>query len=78
MWDADVEMTVVGLAVAQLFGERPLPLNFSRYLDWCAGCCSPLLMVILWQCVDDLISIERTSSIDSARDAWLIFAALCG
>lgn len=45
--------------MAQLFGERSSPLNFSRYPDWCAFCCAALFMVILRQCVDDLISIER-------------------
>ena len=30
------------------------------------------------QCVDDLISMERSSTVDSARTAWLVFADLCG
>ena len=33
---------------------------------------------MFWQCVDDLISMERGATVDSARDAWLIFAELCG
>ena len=32
-WDADDERTVVGLAVAQVFGGMSAPLNFSRYPD---------------------------------------------
>ena len=37
-----------------------------------------LFFVVVWQCVDDSIAIERASTIDSARDAWLAFAELCG
>ena len=33
-WDADNEQTVVGLAVAHLFGGMSAPLNFSRYQAW--------------------------------------------
>jgi len=40
MWDAEACETVVGLAVAQLFGEKSAPLNFPRYPDWCAKSCS--------------------------------------
>ena len=78
MWDADACRTVVGLAVAQLFGGKSSPLNFSRYPDWCSKCCASLFSIIFWQCVDDLISMERYSTVNSARDAWLAFAGLCG
>ena len=71
-------MAMVGLAVAQLFGSRASPLNFPRYPDWCSVCCATLFLATMLQCVDDLISMERSSTIESARDAWLIFADLCG
>ena len=35
-------------------------------------------LVLFWQCVDDLINIERSSTVASAREAWLAFANLCG
>ena len=77
-WDADDERTLVGLAVAQLFGGMSAPLNFSRYPDWCTWVCSVFFLVLFWQCVDDLINIERSSTVASAREAWLAFASLCG
>ena len=78
MWDADALETVVGLAFAQLFGGKSAPPNFSRFPEWCAKCCSALFPVLFWQCVGDLISIERCSTVGSARDAWLAFAGLSG
>ena len=38
----------------------------------------PLVSSHLVVCVDDLISIERLSTVVSAREAWQSFAALCG
>ena len=78
MRDAEALETVVGLALAQLFVGKSAPLNFSRFPDWRAKCCSALFLVLFWQCVDDLISIERSSTVESARNAWLEFAGLCG
>ena len=78
MWDAIRCRVVIGLAAAQLFGSRSAPLNFSRYPDWCSYCCSVLFLSILWQCIDDLISMERSSTINSSRESWLTFADCCG
>ena len=78
MWDVVRYRVVIGLAVAQIFGLRSGPLNFSRYPDWCSYCCSVLFLSILWQCVDDLISMERLSTINSSRESWLTFADCCG
>ena len=78
LWDAARQCLVVGLAVAQLFGSRSAPLNFSRYPDWCAFVCSRLFRVAMSQCIDDLICIERWATIESARASWLAFAGLCG
>ena len=78
MWDVDALRTVVGLAVAQLFGGKSAPLNyFARFPDWCSHCCSILFLVVFWQCVDDLILMERVATVNFARDVWLVFADLC-
>ena len=77
-WDPERLRIVVFLAVAQLFGSRSAPLNFSRFPDWCSFCCAALFCISMGQCVDDLISIERWSTVSSARTAWLLFAKLCG
>jgi hypothetical protein len=78
MWDPLQKQIVVGLAVAQIFGSRSAPLNFSRYPDWCKHVCMALLRGVFDQCIDDLICIERLSTTSSARSSWLCFANLCG
>ena len=69
---------VVGLAVAQTFGSRSAPLNFSRYTDWCKHVCMVLFLCVFDQCIDDLINMERSSTVSSARTFWLCFAEMCG
>jgi hypothetical protein len=78
LWNPIEAKTVVGLAVAQLFGSRSSPLNFSRFPDWCSFVCSRLFLLGLWQCIDDLIAIERQVTAPSGREAWLVLAACCG
>ena len=47
MWDAYALRVVIGMAVAQLFGSRSAPLNFSRYADWCSKCGDPIPVGVL-------------------------------
>jgi len=35
-------------------------------------------MVVFDQCIDDLINMERSATVSSARTAWLSFADMCG
>ena len=37
-----------------------------------------IFTVPLSHCVDDMISVERETTAPSARQAWLLFASLCG
>jgi len=78
MWDPAQLRLVVGLAVAHIFGSRSAPLNFSRYPDWCKHVCMVLFLCIFDPCIDDLINMERSSTVSSARTSWLSFADMCG
>ena len=59
MWDAVRRCIVVDHAVAQIFGSRSAPPNFSRYPDWCAFVCARLFLIAMNQFIDDPICMER-------------------
>ena len=66
------------LVYSQIFGGRSPPLNFTRYPAWKCECMCMIHGAPMSHCVDDVISVEQASTIDSGRDAWLHFAGLCG
>ena len=70
--------TVFGGAVSQLFGSGSAPLNFSRYPSWCTWAVSVLFLLPMEQCVDDLLSVERLTTMFSGYRSWRVFAAICG
>jgi hypothetical protein len=53
-------------------------LNFSRFPEWAAEIMASLWAVPATSCVDDVISVERSSTADSARDAWICFTSETG
>ena len=61
-----------------MFGSKSAPLNFSRFPAWCCAALAVAYGVPASHCVDDMISIERLSTIGSGRTSWLLFARLCG
>ena len=69
---------VFGAAVSQLFGSGTAPLNFSRYPSWCTWSVAVLFLLPMEQCVDDLLSVERASTMLSGFHCWRAFAQACG
>ena len=78
MWCALTSSVVFGAAVSQLFGSGSAPLNFSRYPAWCTWSVAVLFLLPMEQCVDDLLSVERCTTMLSGYHAWRSFAAVCG
>ena len=78
MWCAVTSSVVFGAAVSQLFGSGTAPLNFSRYPAWCTWAVSILYLLPMEQCVDDLLSVERVTTMLSGYHCWRSFADACG
>ena len=78
MWCHVTSSIVFGAAVSQLFGSGSAPLNFSRYPDWCTWAVAVLFLVPMEQCVDDLLSVERATTMLSGFQAWRALALCCG
>ena len=78
MWCPVVCSVVFGAAVSQLFGSGTAPLNFSRYPSWCTWMVSILFLLPMEQCVDDLLSVERATTMLSGFHCWRSFAVACG
>ena len=78
MWSAVSSSVVFGAAVSQLFGSGSAPLNFSRFPAWCTWSVAVLFLLPMEQCVDDLLSVERASTMLSGFHAWRSFAAARG
>ena len=78
MWCTLTSSVVFGAAVSQLFGSGTAPLNFSRFPSWCTWSVSVLFLLPMEQCVDDLLSVERQSTMLSGYHCWRSFAASCG
>ena len=78
MWCALTSSVVYGAAVSQLFGSGSAPLNFSRYPSWCTWSVAVLFLLPMEQCVDDLLSVERLTTMLSGYHCWRAFASVCG
>ena len=69
---------VLFMAVTQIFGSGNVPLNFTRYADFCCRALSALFEIPATHCVDDVIVLEVLKTIHSAFSCWRSFAVLCG
>ena len=54
------------------------PFKFSRYPAWCAWSVAVLFLLPMEQCVDDLLSVERETTMMSGFHCWRSFARACG
>ena len=70
MWCALSGSVVCGAAVSQLFGSGSAPLNLSRYPSWCTWSVAVLFLLPMEQCVDDLLSVERLTTMLSGFHCW--------
>ena len=77
-WDYNRKCTVLGIAVAQLFGGKTAQLNFTRIPAWCCQAVAVLFDVAMIHCVDDMLCIERAETATAAYQSWRLFADLCG
>ena len=78
MWCPITCSIVYGAAVSQLFGSGAAPLNFSRYPSWCTWLVAILFLLPMEQCVDDLLSVERATTMSSGFHCWRAFPSACG
>ena len=78
VWSHFAQMTHFWLQRTQLFGSRVAPLNFSRISLWMLLVMASTFAVPMTCCVDDVICIERASSISSAYLCWRIMCDLAG
>ena len=71
-------MAVFFLSFCQVFGSKSAPLNFSRFPAWMCEIMAHSFAAPVTHCVDDMLSVERLATVDSAREAWLVLSQLCG
>ena len=62
----------------QLFGVRSSPGNFARYPACCCYAIAVLALIPAAHCVDDMLVVERASTIATAWVFWRTFADCCG
>ena len=78
VWCPEEEMVHYFLALTQLFGGRLGPQNFSRYPAWLCFLMSYAFVVPIQHCVDDMCSIERSSTVTHGWQAWREAATILG
>ena len=62
----------------QLFGGKSCPVNFARVPDWCCHALSSITGLATSQCVDDVLAVDRKTTIFSGWLVWRVSAACCG
>ena len=77
-WDPCKCRPAFMVPLTQVFGGRSTPLNFARYPSWCCYAMACLGALPAEHCVDDIITAERASTIQSGWRLWRTFADLCG
>ena len=78
IWSSEHQCQVFGVGGAQLFGCSLAPANFCRIPDWCAHVGSRLFALVLIHCSDDVMTVERSSTVKLAFRVWRKFAEICG
>ena len=66
------------LVLSQVFGGRTPPINFARYPAWFCWIMACLFSVAVSHCVDDVICVERRSTVMSGWRAWLMLCEVSG
>ena len=70
VWSHEHQRPLFWMPRTQLFGSRVSPVNFSRIPIWSYGLMAALFAVAMSSCVDDVICVERMSTIQSAFICW--------
>ena len=77
-FDPHMERPAFFMTYSQLFGGKSAPLNFSRYPEWTTEILAILWAVPASSCVDDVICVERASTAESGRNAWMCLTSCTG
>ena len=67
-----------GFPMTQLFGSRASPVNFSRIPIWTYRVMAIIFAAAMSSCVDDVICVERMTTIQSAYRCWRRLCDLLG
>ena len=62
----------------QFFGGKSCPVNFARVPDWCCHALASIAGLATSHCVDDVLAVERKTTIFSGWLVWRVLAACCG
>ena len=62
----------------QFFGGKSCPVNFARVPDWCCHALATMAGLATSHCVDDVLAVDRKTTILSGWLVWRVLAACCG
>ena len=62
----------------QFFGDKSCPVNFARVPDWCCHALASIAGLATSHCVDDVLAVDRKTTIFSGWLLWRVLAACCG
>ena len=62
----------------QFFGGKSCPVNFARVPDWCCHVLATISGLATSHCVDDVLAVDRKTTIFSGWLVWRVLAACCG
>ena len=62
----------------QFFGGKSCPVNFARVPDWCCHVLATMAGFATSHCVDDVLAVDRKTTIFSGWLVWRVLAACCG
>ena len=62
----------------QFFGGKSCPLNFARVPDLCCHALATMAGLATSHCVDDVLALDRKTTIFSGWLVWRVLAACCG
>ena len=62
----------------QFFGGKSCPVNFARVPDWCCHALATMAGLATSHCVDDVLAVDRKTTIFSGWRVWRVLAACCG
>ena len=60
------------------FGGKSCPVNFARVPDWCCHVLANMAGLGSSHCVDDVLVVDRKTTIFSGWLVWRVLAACCG
>ena len=62
----------------QFLGGKSCPVNFASVPDWCCHALASIAGLATSHCVDDILAVDRKTTIFSGWLVWRVLAACCG